>query len=323
MTIALPSNTQTIFVFNLPYAIPIQDGTYKVSLRNRVGMLSVERVQKEVVSGFTAVKGNIQLMFDKYGWSSFSKIRLTLPWPVDLQEEGRTPVLLRNAGTRSKAKETVLQFLNRFIETVKYVSEEYWVEPARYQDVISYDVYYWDGKKEYPALKSLLDTGVGGMGVGVGNPFKIDEGKIKQLGDILVAEEDLDTGKLFILSSKDACLQEDFRLATIESVTALEIVLYEFIRKQGKKLKIPKRDLDNFIKEVGLTGNISIVLKMLTKGLEQIDEEVIATCKGAIKTRNKILHEGLRDVYSTDAEKRVIAIEKMLEYLHKLIAMIK
>jgi len=57
---------------------------------------------------------------------------------------------------------------------------------------------------------------------------------------------------------------------------------------------------------------------MLTKGLEQIDDETIATCKGAITTRNKILHEGLREVYSTDAEKRIAAIEKMLEYLGRL-----
>jgi len=123
------------------------------------------------------------------------------------------------------------------------------------------------------------------------------------------------------LNSKDACLQEDFRLAIIEAVTALEIVLYRFIRIQSEKLGISEKELKDAIIDVGLKGNISVILKMLTKGLEQIEVEIIRTCKGAIKIRNKILHEGLREVSSTDTEKRIIAIEKMIAYLKRLIDM--
>jgi len=119
-------------------------------------------------------------------------------------------------------------------------------------------------------------------------------------------------------------LQEDFRLAIIEAVTALEIVLYGFIRKQGEKLGMPSKILEMYIigpKGVGLTGNINVVLKELTKDLEQIDVETIRKCKGAIKIRNKILHKGLREVSSTDTEKRIIAIEKMIAYLNRMIDM--
>jgi len=76
-----------------------------------------------------------------------------------------------------------------------------------------------------------------------------------------------------------------------------------------------------FVKTVGLTGNISVVLKLLTKDLEQIDDETIFVCKGAITCRNKILHKGLREVYSTDTETRIIKIEKMTDYLQRLIAL--
>jgi hypothetical protein len=106
---------------------------------------------------------------------------------------------------------------------------------------------------------------------------------------------------------------------SFEAVTALEMVLYKFIRKRGEKLGIAKGTLRNFIKETGLSGNMKVVLKMLTEGLPQIDDEVINKCKGAITTRNKILHEGFRDVPSTETEERIIKIEKMLSYLRKLI----
>jgi hypothetical protein len=317
----IPKDAKTVFSFNLPYAIPIADGLYQVKLGKHLAGISITRVQRKQVEGFEG-SGTVQLRLDKYGKSSFSHIDLTLPWIVDLQERGRKPLLLGDIPPRNKAKEIALRFLNRFIETVRYSTEEYWVESARYQDIMAYEAFYWDGKNKYPAMLVLLDTGVGGIGVGTGHPFQIEQKKMQEIKRILENEEELDSDKIFILNSKDACLQEDFRLAIIEAVAALEIVLYQFIRLQGEKLQVPKEELEGFIVNVGLTGNISVVLKMLTKGLKQIDDDTIGKCKGAIKIRNRILHEGFREITSTDTEERIIAIEKMIEHLKALIAIV-
>jgi hypothetical protein len=318
---AIPKDAKTVFSFNLPYAIPIADGLYQVKLGKHLAGISTTRVQRKQVEGFEG-SGTVQLRLDKYGKSSFSHIDLTLPWIVDFQERGRKPLLLGDIPPRNKAKEIALRFLNRFIETVRYSTEEYWVASARYQDIMAYEAFYWDGKNKYPAMLVLLDTGVGGIGVGTGHPFQTEQKKIQEIKRILENEEELDSDKIFILNSKDACLQEDFRLAIIEAVAALEIVLYQFIRLQGEKLQVPKDELKGFIVDVGLTGNISVVLKMLTKGLKQIDDDTIGKCKGAIKIRNRILHEGFREITSTDTEERIIAIEKMIEYLKALIAIV-
>jgi hypothetical protein len=317
----VPANAHTIFVFNLPYAIPVPDGEYYVRVGTNTGSLKIKRVQREQVEGFSGT-GTIQMPFDKYGKSSFSNIILELPWIVDLNEGVRGPLLLGDIPPRNKAKATVLRFINRFIETARYVTKQYWVEPARYQDLLSYETFYWDGTTKYPARLTFLDTGIGGIRIGAGHPFQIEQGKIEKLKDLLANESELDASQVFILNSKDACLQEDYRLATIESVTALEVILYKFIRFQGRRLKISPKEIDDFIISVGLTGNISVVLKMLTDGLEQIDENTLLTCKGAITTRNKILHEGLRDIAATETEERVVSIEKMVDYLRKLLASI-
>lgn len=318
-----PKKVHTIFSFRLPYAIPFPDGIYKVKVGRHIAEIALKRVQKEQIEGWKASKGAfVQIAFDKYGRSSFSFIEMKFPRRLDPSEKGRKPLLLGDIPPRNKAKEIVLRFLNRLIETVRYVTEEYWVEPARYQDILSFQIFYWDGKKRYPAAVYLLDTGVGGIGFGNVPPFQVEAKKIGELKGILENEIELDPSKIFLLNSKDACLQEDFRLAIIEAVTALEIVLYKFIRIQSEKLGIPKKDLKDFIIDVGLRGNISIVLKMLTRGLEQIDAETIRKCRGAIKIRNKVLHEGFREVSSTDTEERTIAIEKMIAYLKRLIAIV-
>lgn len=320
----VPKNAHTVFSFRLPYAIPIPDGTYPIRVGKHIAEISIKRVQRERVEGFSGT-GTIQMQFDKYGKSSFSSVQIKIPWAIDLSEKGRKPLVLGDIPPRSKAKETLLRFLNHFIETVRCVTEEYWVEPARYQDVLSYEVFYWDGKRKYPAALAMLDTGVGGFRIGTGHPFQIKPEKMQELTDILTKELELDASKILLLNSKDACLQEDFRLAIIEAVTALEIVLYKFIRRQGEKIGIPKEHVETYItgpNGIGLTGNISVILKMLTKGLEQINDETIKECTGAIRIRNKILHEGFRDVTSTDTEKKIIAIEGMMTYLNRLLASI-
>lgn len=313
----LPDHVHTVFSFSLPYAIPISDGDYTVKLGKKNVNIKIKRIQRKNVAGFTGT-ATAQLKFDKYGRSSFSGIFIEFPWKMDLCEEGRQPVTLGDVPPRNKAKEEVLRFLNRFIETVRYVTQEYWVEPARYQDLLTYEVFYWDGKTRYTAQLMLLDTGVGGIGIGTGNPFQISGEKLGELNDILSNELPLKTSRIFLLNSKDACLQEDFRLAIVEAVTALEIALYRFIRIRGEKLKIPKEDLDNSIKNVGLTGNIIVILRMLTENLEQIDEAIVEECRLGIRVRNKILHEGLREVPSTETENRIVTIEKMVDYLNRL-----
>lgn len=316
----IPANAHTVFVFDLPFSIPVPDGIYQTKVGTHVAEISVKRIQREKIEGFEG-RGTLQMMFDKYGKSSFSHIDLKLPWVVDFFEIGRKPLLI-NAPPRAKAKEIALHYLNRFIEVVRYITGEYWVEPVRYQDILTYGAFYWDGKKRYPAGLHLLDSGVGGFRVGGGHPFQMEKEKIEKLNSILKNELEIDSSKIFILNAKDSCLQEDFRLAVIETVAALEVVLYKFIRLQGHKLQIQNDELKGFIADVGLTGNISVVLRMLTGGLEQIDEETIRKCRGIIKIRNKILHEGLRDIGSTDTEERLVAVERMIAYLEKLISQI-
>jgi hypothetical protein len=314
----VPKNVHAIFEFNLPFAIPVPDGLYEITLGGRRADLVIKRVQRKNVSGFSGT-GFVQMQFDKYGQSSFSWISMKFNWKIELDERGRAPLLLGMVvPPRLKAKEIVIRYLNRFIDVVRYVTKDYWIEHARYQDLLSYQVKYWDGKQSLPARMTLLESGVGGIKMSAIHPFQIEAEALNNLKDILIQGLPIESSAMLLLNSRDACLQEDFRLAIIEAVAGLEVVLYNFIRVQGDAIGLSKKDLEDFIVKVGLTGNITMVMKMLTKGLEQIDDETLRKCRGAIKIRNKILHEGLMDVASTDTEKRILAIEQMIDYLKRV-----
>jgi hypothetical protein len=321
----IPENAHTVFSFAIPYAIPVPDGMYRVRVGEHTAEISLRRVQNTQIRGYVvraSGRGYMQFPFDKYGRSSYSQIEMKIPFKIILFQEGRKPLLLGDIPPRSKDKEVVLRFLNRFIEAVRYVTEEYWIEPIRYQDITEYEVSYWDGKQRYPAVTAGFSFGTGGAAIGTGHPFMVRDEKMREIANILENELELDVSNIFLLNSKDACLQEDFRLAIVESVTALEIVLDRFIRKQSKNLGISDEKIESFIVDVGLKANFTVVLRMLTKDMEQNDDETVEKCTGAITIRNHILHEGLTEVTASDAEERIISIEKMIAYLKRLIASI-
>jgi len=318
MSIIIPNNSHTVFMFNLPFPIPVPDGTYEVKNGLKTAKIAIKRIQRKKPKNIQS-SDYFQRSFDKYGESSYSSINIRLPWIVNFEKKGRKQILHSDMQPHDKATEQVLRFLNRFIETSRYVTEEFWVEPARYQDLLSYKTIYFDGKNQYPIKPSTSDLKPYKIKSKIEQPFKLDEKKHGQLINSLKNEIDLDPSKIFIMNAKNSCLHEDFRNAIIQSVIALEIVLYQFIKFQGEKMKIPAKTLSSSIKEISLTGNIFAILKILTVDYKQVDPDIIQDCKGAIKIRNKILHQGLRDIHSTDTEKRIISIEHIINYLKELV----
>jgi len=313
----VPRTAHTVFHFNLPYAIPVPDGLYKIKIGREIAKVNIERIQV-ARTGWKASEGTyLQLQYDKYGKSSYSSIKIKIPRPIIFLERGRTPLLI-NTPPRLRSKEIVLRFLNRLIEVVKYSTGRYWVEDVRYQDITSFEMFYLIDKKLHNAGMSLLDTGTGGIRMSTIHPFTLEREKLEELNNILENEEDIKVEILLLMNTKDACLQENFKLATVEAVTALEVVLNKFIRRKGEEKGIKKGDLDRVIIEVGLTGNISVVLKLLADNPDEIDKDLVSICRGAIRIRNKILHEGLQKIPATETEERIMAIEKMIELIKGL-----
>lgn len=292
---------------------------------NRSALISTKQIRRKTVAGWGGQGGQVELMFDKYGASGYTHVEIKFPWEMQKRELGRQVALFVEphiSAPRNKNKEIAIKFLNRLIEVVRVVYDQFHLRNVRYSDILSWNQYYWDGKKRIPAGSHFFNHGCGGIKITAG---KISEEKARKeiekhqkMLNILKKDVPISLERLFLANAKDACLEEDFRMATVESVTALEMVLYRFIRSRGKELGLSEKELEDFIVKVGLTGNFKVVLRMLTEGLEQPDEDVIQWCTGAITTRNHILHRGLRNISPSETEKRIQNIEKMIDYLTRI-----
>ena len=305
--------------------IPIPDGIYEVRMGNRTALISTKKFWRKTIAGFSGSTGKVELMFDKYGVSGYTHVEIKFPWKMPKVERSRQVALFMEPHLsipRNKNKEIAIKFVNRLIEVVRVVYNQFHLKNVRYSDVLSWQQYYWDGKKRTPAASHMLDHGCGGIRLAAGKiseeQARKEKEKLQKFSSILRNNTPIALEHIFLANAKDACLEEDFRIATLEAVTALEMVLYRFIRTRGKELKTSEDELENFIVKAGLTGNFRIVLKMLTEGLTQPDEEVIEWCSGAITTRNKILHKGVREVSPSETEYRIKNIEKMINYLTRI-----
>lgn len=323
----LSQELHTVLSFDLPFMIPIPDRIYEVKTGNRVALISTKKIWREKVSGFSSSSGRVELLFDKYGLSGFTSIKIKFPWkmPETARAAGRQVALFVEphiSAPRNKNKETAIKFVNRLIEVTRIVYGHFYLRNVGYPDILSWKQSYWDGQKTILAGLVIFDHGCGGIRATAGKmseeQARKEKEKLQDFLSILKNDTSISLEHIFLANAKDACIQEDFRIATLEGVTALEIVLYRFIRSRGKELRIPVRGLEDFIVKVGLTGNLRIVLRMLTEGLEQLDSRIVGSCSGAIRTRNKILHKGLRDIPAKETEKRVKNIEKMINYLSRV-----
>jgi len=308
MKVELSEETKTLFKFDLPFAIPVPDDVYPIRIGSELGKVSIKQKTKDSKADKKSLSE--QTKYDKYGVCSYSSLKVLVPKKLNMIEEGRKSVLIAPEMKRLKAQETVVRIVNRFIETAKNVTSEYWIEPIRYNDILDLKAYFLDGGKKYsvkvPKLKPKKKV----------SEAEVDEQKVKkEIKDALSVDYKFDLSKSFLLDAKDSCSKEDYIRATIEAASALEVALYQTILDQGNKSGVQRNDLKRMIKTIKSTGDISAALKMLSNGTKELDAEAIKDCKGTLTVRNNILQKGARNVYSTDTEKRVTAIETMVNWL--------
>jgi hypothetical protein len=140
--------------------------------------------------------------------------------------------------------------------------------------------------------------------------------EIKQLVDSpsLILERTYDE---ILLQAKSFFEQENFRMAILEAVIALEIVVSSIIRRLAAEKGISEDDTENFMVNVGLTGELKIVLRLLI--LESLPtEEVMSGCKGAISIRNDIIHRERLSVSQREAEDAINNIEMFINHVRPL-----
>jgi hypothetical protein len=221
-------------------------------------------------------------------------------------EEARKP-------NHSIIKLTALKYFNRFLESYRFYSKEYHIEPIKDTDIIHFQCDYMINRRTVSGYNYLVDTGSGG--IKSGSAFLLSNDIHKQLRSFLMKGNPIEIEELLLCNSKNHLLTQEYPIAIIEAVSALEITLSEFIRTECKVAGIGDDKVEKFIQDVGVSGQVKVVLKLLTKGKPQLDDTAFSECEGAITLRNNVVHKGFINLGAKDIKQKIISIEKMLRYV--------
>jgi len=123
----------------------------------------------------------------------------------------------------------------------------------------------------------------------------------------------------FMMDARNYLYYRDSIHALLSAVIALEVAVSGAIRKLALKKGIGADDVKAFIHDVGLSGNIKTTLRLLAPDETQLPaDKIFGGCKGAIRVRNAIMHEGRRLVDVSEVKGWVGEIEAMITFCESL-----
>jgi len=298
----------------LPFLIPVDDAVYEVVLRKKKSRIRTQRVQK-LRLGLLQIQPDqsADLKYDTRGTLSSTNVSIDLMGRLDTMSRRRDEFF---DSERFVVVEEALEYLNKFIDSIKQVTGIFSVPRLGYTDVLNVDFSYVENG-ENPVGK-LMTTGTGSLGITQGRIQYLSEEQNRTLTQLLSIEAGFRLSNSFLMDSKASLLAEDYYLATVLAVVGLEVALSEFMRARAKKAGVNDNDLEEMIKNVGLKGGLGVITLFLRPEEPKPDSNLISDSRGAITVRNDIIHRGLRTVPRSETVKRIPAIETMISYLEAL-----
>lgn len=118
-------------------------------------------------------------------------------------------------------------------------------------------------------------------------------------------------------NAKNCLMNGDYRMASVEAISALESRLVGFIEKRCKARGISNTAWQGYKREVGITVALKLLLPLVIeqKELESI-RDAVNECLKLNSVRNDVVHEGDNPVAKTKViEKGIEAVQRILEFV--------
>lgn len=344
--VANESDVTTILRISLPFSLlRLPNGSYELKENQYTYKFVISKVARNPsvakdTTGWTPV-GDIDIIGDRFGRFSYSEIEIQIPYriieiemfdyvcPMCRLTVDKNKTVCSNCGTtftsdnsrvppRKKAKVKAIEMINKFLDAYRFFFKDYFIEHIRYDDIISYEIEYKLSDGTQASWQEAFDISFDSS-VKTGS-LTADEESIKNFRAFLSKPEERMILRDYLLSSSaNRISTEEYHLAILEAVIALEITLSDYIIKEMTKLELPKDKNADFVRYIGSYGNIKVILKLLTKDKpRQLSDTIYEECEQAITKRNKIMHKAETSATYEEAKKILWNVNKMIEYVSKL-----
>jgi len=271
--------------------------------------------------GKMLAKGDIRTLDmdgDSWGRIAYTHAKVTLPYycrtkPGPSTDEQGAPTI--DMASR-KLLERVCVVLNKLIGVYVLHTNRYDIRELAPSDFLSYSAkHLLDGRTYNPIQVFYLNT------LHVNSPqVVLPQASLDSMREVLGSPEALNLVYRLLFRARWSLELGNRRVAVIDAVTGLEMALSDFVRERALRKGISSGEIDKLLRDVGLSGNLKVLLPLVLTDSETdlLDDELVLRCSGEIRTRNKIVHEGLPDVDSAEVKRALDDITQFVQFLDAL-----
>jgi hypothetical protein len=193
----------------------------------------------------------------------------------------------------------VLLAVNKLIDAYRIVSKEYWLGRISEQDILFTTETALDGSS----------VGAAHMGMAKTEP-DVNREDINRLVELITSTCPASTSDLLMLDAQKALDEENNALAVVYSITALESVAKQYVRRMAKRKGWSE---EKFVK-LNLATLVNVILRIVFSK-DELSDDLMKNFVSANKLRNKIIHEATISVHKEEANK---AFKTAQELINKL-----
>lgn len=282
----------------LPICLHLNETEFFIKYKRDTSIKIVNKIIHSEESTPLGTGTNVEVLSDSFSHFRFTQLIITIPnFDTALSEDSELFTVF---------EKPFFMAVNKFIDSCRIALKRYGIK-----NYYSYSEFHQAVYIKTPKSTLVMNL-MPGQGITMSQPFRTLE-EHNQVQTLL--SDGAPLFKVFLAEARKELYHFNLLHAHLNAVIALEIRVSETIRRIGEIKGIETSSISQFIKDVGLTGNIKTTLKLISPDSTVYpQDEVFERCKSAITFRNKIMHEGKRDLSLGEVEKSLENIEIMVDF---------
>jgi hypothetical protein len=271
----------SVITFDVPFMINIPDGAYRLIIDDIPAQVILKRNKSpSAVSGLprgVQFPSDSYIQGDRFGRFNYTSIKIVFHHEIYIK-----PSIL----FQDRLVSNCIKIINRILDVCRGVKGDHYSR-INIRDIFSHNLKYFNHeKKEVPG--GAFEIFGNQVSMGGAEPT---EQQVKRIREILLTNGQLPLWQSLLLDAYDSHFYSNYRTAILESGTAFEVFIYEFIRQGYLRIGKPELQINNIL-EAGFKNLLEYHIKNLT-GFDFFNsKEYSAWYTDSYDKRNKIVHRG-------------------------------
>lgn len=304
---------KSVIEFDLPFLVNLPDDVYPVKYDDLDTEISLRRFTTTSPGrGYhpdVAFAPDANIEGDRWGRLSYTRVKIVMNFHIYIRFHILIHVYLLQKS---------VELVQRILDVCRIVTGDHYIHNLTRADIMSYNIVHInvDGNELPGALTGFF--GGGGI-LATGGADTIHADKLNSVKNILEKDVKIPLEQELLSHARDYYFYGSYKVAVVEAETAFEAFVHAFIAKHYRLRQKPESDIKNILEKTGFKNLLNDHIRILTNFNFSISTQYTSWIENTYELRNKIVHQGKKDVTAEESLKAITTAEGTISFLNGLI----